>query len=157
MKTRSGTVRRGFLLLLMVAGCADQGTGEHRVTTEIEEGVEVVRNSNGSLYDVDLFRFEQIVTLHQDPDIPGSLLYPGPTRPWDEKGFAMDESGRFFVQDRGNDRVAVFDREGRYLRAPVAGRIMNGHLLGIVRNGQSGMEEYIAWRLNPQAAGFVYP
>jgi hypothetical protein len=34
---------------------------------------------------------------------------------------------------------------------------MNGHLLGIVRDRESGAEEYIAWRLDAVPDGFVYP
>ena len=60
------------------------------------------------------FHYERVVLLAQDPDSPESLLYPGATRPWDETGFLMDEKGWFYVQDRGNDRLAVFDPVGRY-------------------------------------------
>jgi hypothetical protein len=54
----------------------------------------------------------------------------------------------------------VVSPEGEYLgstRAPTDGRIMNGHLLGILRDRATGREDYMVWRLNPRPEGFVYP
>jgi len=59
-----------------------------------------------------------------------------PSVRWDERGFLMDAEGRFYVQDRGNSRIAVFDTNGRYERS--IGRAGQGpgeftflHLTGI--------------------------
>jgi hypothetical protein len=50
--------------------------------------------------------------------------------------------------------------EGEFLgiiRAPAAGRIMKGHLLGVLKDSQTGADIYAAWRLVAQSEGFIYP
>ncbi|MFC1500205.1 6-bladed beta-propeller [Candidatus Zixiibacteriota bacterium] len=136
MKTRTTRQLSAILTIILLTGCAEQGPGPHRFEKDLEDGAMVVVNHGAPRFEGDLFRFEQRVMLIQDTEVPASLLYPGPTRPWDEKGFLMDEEGSFYVQDRGNDRIAVFDPAGRYERS--IGRSGDGpgefafpHLTGI--------------------------
>jgi hypothetical protein len=101
---------------LLLLGCGGQRE-QHTFSLFIEEGVQVVANSGGARFEGDLFTYEHIAQLSQDQQVPESLLYPGDTRQWDEKGFLMDTEGWFYVQDRGNGRVAVFNPSGQYARS----------------------------------------
>ncbi|MFC1529877.1 6-bladed beta-propeller [Gemmatimonadota bacterium] len=140
MRTHTRALFLTTLLLLPATGCSDRNPGVHQFSESIEDGVPVARNTGGPRHEGELFDFEQVATLHQDTGVPESLLYPGQTRTWDAKGFVMDEAGWFYVQDRGNCRLAVFDPGGRYARG--IGRRGDGpgefgfpHLTGITPDG----------------------
>ena len=105
-----------LLCCLLLLGCSGQPRG-HTFEQRLEEGVLSAVNSGGPRFGGDLLTFEHIVQLVQDPQVPESLLYPGPTRRWDERGFLMDAEGWIYVQDRGNSRIAVFEPDGRYARS----------------------------------------
>lgn len=117
MRTRCRSTWFLSLCSFLLLGCSSQKTGQHSFQQYLEEGVQVAENTGGPRYEGDLFRYEQVVLLVQDPANPGSLLYPGASRPWDDKGFLMDAEGWFYAQDRGNYRIAVFDPSGQYVHS----------------------------------------
>jgi len=115
---RYRTLSVWYVLLLpipaiLLTGCTAD-TGGHRFVQRSEGDVATAFNSGGPRYQGELFRFEEQAVLIQDEERPESLIYPRASRRWDEKGFLMDEFGRYYVQDRGNRRIAVFDREGHF-------------------------------------------
>lgn len=116
---RSRRVIPGLVLLLAAAGCSNTPPDGHRFREYVENGVEVAENSGGPRFADDLFTYEELVTLQQDTSHPESLIYHSgrPLFPWDEKGFFVDEQGRYFIRDRGNYRIAVFDPVGCYERS----------------------------------------
>ncbi len=82
----------------------------------------------------------------------------------------VDDTGHIWLEvpewkraldGRGTGRLYhVLSPGGEFLgttRAPAPGRIMREHLLGIRVDPRTGREDYIVWRLVPQAKGFVYP
>jgi hypothetical protein len=81
----------------------------------------VALNSGGPKYFGDLFRYEQVAVLQQDPNRPESLMYMDIRFLRTEKGFFRGRDGYFYVGDSGGARIAVFDPEGRYLRS-IGGR-----------------------------------
>jgi len=72
-----------------------------------ENDVPVAETKNGPNYTGELFHYEEVVQLKQDESIPESLLYRS-------QGMSMDDNGFFYVADSGNNRIAVYDNQGRY-------------------------------------------
>ncbi len=98
------------LLLLLLTGCSGRGGNPaHEFVTLAEEGVPTAVNRGGPRYTEPLFHFEEVMELREDPANEASLLY-------DPRGFIQDESGNFFVIDAGNNRIALFDPSGAFVR-----------------------------------------
>ncbi len=118
--------------IILLAGCSGTPPGQHAFREYLDDGMPVAENSNGPRFEGDLFSYEELVTLHQDPGEPESLVYhmARPSFPWDEKGFFVDAEDRYFVRDRGNYRIAVFDQSGHYLRGIGRGGQGPGELSG---------------------------
>ena len=95
------------IALSLLAGCT--GGDSHRFRVEEVEGVRTVRTTGGPRFPGELFTYEEILTLHQDPTVPGSVL----TRP---AILTRDGSGAFYVADTGSNRISVFDAGGRFVR-----------------------------------------
>jgi len=96
------------LVISLTAGCSPGDTGtSHSFRTFRENGVMVAETSEGPRYQEPLFRYEEILTLDQNEDVEESLLFQA-------FHYLMDEEGRFYVQDYGNQRIAVFDGNGTY-------------------------------------------
>jgi hypothetical protein len=102
------------IVLLSCSGSPGEG---HAFTEYIEAGVHVASNSGGPKFDGELFKYEKVLTLTQDQTEPESYVYQGQEYLRAEKGFFLDKDGRFFVNDSGNARIAVFDAEGRFERS----------------------------------------
>jgi len=97
-----------------------------------------------------------------------TLTFPEKRSHW--SGIQVDDAGFLWLEvpewDQALDGYGVgrlyqvLSPDGEYLgttRAPAAGRVLRGHLLGVRIDPRTGREDYIAWRLLPQAEGFVYP
>ena len=101
-----------FVFVVLVSACSQSdggGTG-HSFTISSEYGVTTAWNENGPRTLGNIFRFEPILRLQQDPDNEESLLF-GPNE------FTMDQEGNFYVSDARNSRIAVFNHRGEYVRA----------------------------------------
>ena len=103
--------------LLLAVGCSGTRTGQYAFEEYVEAGIHIAATTNGPRFNEDLFHFEKVVTLQQDPDRPESFLYQSRSFLRTEKGFFMDEDGRFYVNDSGGARIAVFDAAGRFERS----------------------------------------
>ncbi len=124
MECLSSAARNGSLSVLsiliglvVIPGCGRARIGEHTFREFMEDGVLVAASTGGPLFEGELFRYEEVVTLQQEADRPESLLHGRTGFAWDEPGFLMDEDGRFFVGDRGSARIAVFDQAGQFERS----------------------------------------
>lgn len=106
-----------LLIPLLISGCSTSEAPQHTFSEYIDEGVLVAANAGGPRYQGDLFQYDRVVILNQDPDQPESLLASRSGFAWDEKGFFMDEEGRFIVRDRCNTRIAVYDPAGEFERS----------------------------------------
>ncbi len=108
---RATTVPSLLLSLFFLTSCGDRaGVSGHRFTITQEDGIEVALTSGGPKFEGPLFRFEVERTLREDPAVPESMLFrPGTVH--------MDDEGFFYVLDRGDCRIVVYDPEGRYLRS----------------------------------------
>ncbi|MFC1559344.1 6-bladed beta-propeller [Gemmatimonadota bacterium] len=82
-----------------------------------DAGIPVALNSGGPGYAGELFRYEPVVTLQQDDERPESFLYQSRSFIRTVKGFFLGEEGRYYVNDSGGARIAVFDQEGRFERS----------------------------------------
>jgi hypothetical protein len=102
-----------LFLLGSLCGCtkSDESSSSHSFQTYQADGVTIAETSGGSKYPGELFTYTHLLTLQQDPTNPPSLLY----RP--DPRFVMDEGGRFYVADDGNQRIAVYDEQGHFLRS----------------------------------------
>jgi hypothetical protein len=121
------------ILALAACGRSDRPEAHHTFRTVVEDGVSVAINEGGPRYREELFDYELLLTLRED-EREESLLY-------NPSEFLIGEDGRFYVADSGNDRIAVFDQQGRY-----------DHAIG--RRG-SGPGEFRAFRLEEVQTGVV--
>ncbi len=97
------------LLLLMLLGCGGSREIERFQVIE-EDGRTVAVTHGGPLYEGNLFTVEPIVQLRQDADHPETLLFsPGRFHP--------GPNGEYFLEDRGNGRIAVFGPDGSFVRS----------------------------------------
>ncbi len=97
-----------LLLFLSVNGCSKSSevSPSHSFTVTDENGITIAETTGRPKYEGELFEYELVVTLQED-DREESLLF-------NPAGFTTDESGYFYVSDTGNQRIAVFDPDGRY-------------------------------------------
>jgi hypothetical protein len=99
-----------FVILLLLPGCSGRSRNPgHEFITRTEEGMVTAVNRGGPRFTEPIFRFEEVLELREDPGNEASFLY----RP---RGFVQDEAGRFYVNDYGNRRIAVFDASGAFSR-----------------------------------------
>ncbi len=99
----------GLLVLLSGNIPIPQHT-DHTFRVYIEDGVEIAKTSERAKYTEPLFTYEPVLQLVQDSTDLESLLYrPG--------RFTSGLDGCFYVMDRGNHRVAVFDNNGQFIRS----------------------------------------
>lgn len=91
------------------AGCGGAGQPDHTFEIVEEDGVPLGVSSAIPKFDGELFTYEKILAIRPDPDIEESLLY----QPF---SFTLDDDGNYYVADRGNHRVGVFDAEGNFVR-----------------------------------------
>jgi hypothetical protein len=118
---------------LAACGRSDRPDTHHSFRTMVEDGVSVAVNEGGPRYREELFDYELQLTLQEDEREESLLFNPS--------AFLMGDDGRFYVADSGNDRIAVFDEQGRY-----------HHAIG--RRG-SGPGEFRAFRLEEVREGVV--
>ena len=118
---------RNILFLFLLTACSTREAGtSHSFRQYIENGVTIEETVGGPKYSDPLFQYERILTLKKDPAKPESYLF-NPGR------ITMDSNGLIYVTDRGNQRIAVFNRDGEYLR-------------GFGRKGE-GPGEFLSMRL----------
>jgi len=103
--------RLGYLpVLVVLASCSSGSEESHSFRIYREGEVTIAETIGGPKYEGELFEYEPVLTLKENPDNEDSYLFrPG--------SFTMDEDGYFYVIDGGNYRIAVFDSEGNYVRS----------------------------------------
>jgi len=103
----SRIVPTAVLVLVLIGGCGRgrPDTG-HSFEVVDEEGMPTAVTRGGPRYDEELFDYVPVLTLREDEREESLLFNPA--------GFHRDERGWYFVNDLGNDRIAVFDPYGRY-------------------------------------------
>jgi len=107
-----------FLVALSaLSGPALQDNPQHSFRIYQEDNVTVAITSGGPKYTEPLFDYEVVVTLKENPDRPESML-------WRSGDICMDRDGYFYVEDKGNGRIAVFDPQGEFVRS--FGRVGDG-------------------------------
>lgn len=102
-----------FLAVMVLACSSAEPPGEaasERFRVAEQDGVTVATTMGGALHGGNVFTFEPVLRLRQDPQQPDSLLF-NPIQ------LSVGPDGYYFVNDRGNTRIAVFDAEGNYVRA----------------------------------------
>jgi hypothetical protein len=108
-----------LLALLVVCGAAypQAGSRQHRFEVRQEDGVPTAVSRGAPKYESELFRYEHVLTLKQDPAVLESLIAGA-------KGFVMTEEGQFVVVDnkltRGGPvsaRLVLFDDQGACVRS----------------------------------------
>jgi len=98
-------------IYLISSACSnDETTQIHSFQIIEEDGVPVAVTSGGPKYEGELFHYEEIVRLEQDESNEESILYRATQ-------YLMGEDGNYYVNDRGNVRIAVFGTDGKYLRS----------------------------------------
>lgn len=114
-RRNSGRIGAGCLLMLgaVVSGACGADTGQPGHTFELVEhdGVPVAINSAIPKYDGEIFHYEMILEIRPDPDnFDETYLYQ-------PRSLTLGDDGLYYVADNGNDRIAVFDGEGNFVRA----------------------------------------
>jgi len=99
---------QNILILSILAACSSRESDTtHSFRIYEKDGVTIAETTGGPKYTGELFWYEQILVLEEDPEWEESLLYH-------PSHFLMDEDGFYYVADGGNERIAIFDPEGRY-------------------------------------------
>jgi len=99
-----------MVLLFLLVSCSPRSEETtHSFRIYEEDGVTIAENKGGSKYTGNIFTYEPVLRLHQDPENEESLLF-GPSE------FSMDQEGNYYVLDSRNYRIAVFNQRGEYLR-----------------------------------------
>ncbi len=127
MRFRSIILIGTCLFVATSTGCSTRQGDEHAFQVRDIGGVMTAVNSGGPKYSEELFTYEKVLTLQQDPDRPESLLH-------NAFSLTMDQEGIYYVEDHDNYRIAVFDSEGNYVRS-------------IGRQGEGPGEFTRGWRL----------
>ena len=114
---------------LVLGACAGGGQPGHTFEVVEEDGIPVAVSSEIPKFGGELFTYEKILVIRPDPDNRESLLY----RP---EFFTMGNDGLYYVADRGNHRVAVFDADGSFVRTfgregEGPGELRNPYLLSL--------------------------
>jgi len=100
IRSSLGRVLVGGVLLVLASGCA---AGDHVVAGDVAPGDSLPPSLAGELpYRLDL---ERVIGAYGSG--PGQMAYP--------EGVAVDDLGRLFVSDTGNNRVLRFDQAGIFL------------------------------------------
>lgn len=96
-------------LLIHAGACRNQQDG-WKGKTEIELGIEIVKNPDNPVLDASVLHFEEELSLGE--------MEGGEEHPFSRiSGIAVDREERIYVLDYAEARVKVFDRNGHYLRA----------------------------------------
>jgi hypothetical protein len=99
-----------LLLALLVASCSRDTGRTHGFEVTQESGLRRAVNTGGPRYEGELFAYERVVTLQENPQDPESLL--------DEPAwFVMDEQGGFYLNHNHDRRIQVFAPDGTYRRS----------------------------------------
>lgn len=97
---------RNILILFFLSACSSSyEENSHGFQIYEENGVSIAETSGGPKYEGNIFRFQKICELIEDPNNPESQLYRS-------KAYVADEAGYFYVADEGNGRIAVFNPDG---------------------------------------------
>ncbi len=100
-----------FSIYLITAACTSDETEQiHTFQIFEEEGVPVAITSGGPKYEGELFEYEEVVRLEQDESREETILFRA-------SQYLMGEDDNYYVNDRGNVRIAVFGPDGKYLRS----------------------------------------
>jgi hypothetical protein len=101
------TLLCGVLLFVGGSTSCTSDPERHSFRVHREGGIPVAETRGGPRYEGELFAFDPITTLNQDPADPASLLYR-------INDMTMDNDGNVYVVDNRSLRIAVFDAEGNY-------------------------------------------
>ncbi len=113
-----GTAPLALFVFLVVCGAAypQAGLRQHRFEVRQENGVPTAISRGAPKFQGELFRYEHLLTLKQDPAVLESLIARA-------KGFAMTQDGRFVVVDNKftqsgpvSGRLVLYDDRGIYVR-----------------------------------------
>jgi len=97
-----------ILYLAACTGSPDE-TG-HSFRIYEEDGVTIAETTGGPKYEGEIFSYEPVVTLRQDPQDEESLIYYA-------RYMTMDSEGNYYVVDGSAYRIVVFDQAGEYVRS----------------------------------------
>ncbi len=105
----------GIVILLsatVLSACtkSNQVDQTHSFRIYEENGITIAETTGGPKYTHPIFEFEEVVRLKQDESQEESLLNR-------VNQYLMGDDGHFYVLDRGNQRIAVFDQAGEYVRS----------------------------------------
>jgi len=103
-----------FLPVLLVAAtavaCSSPSSLPHAFELMTVDGIPTAVSRNGPRYEGELFTYTPIVTVREEESRPESFLG---SVGW----FALGEDGTIFLLHQQDQRIQVFDSEGRYRRS----------------------------------------
>lgn len=106
-----------FLLSTLFSACSLGDKQTHSFEIVTENGVQISRTQGGPKYSGEIFDYEFVHTLNEDPQNPESLLdQPA----W----FAMDRNGLCYLPHNHDKRIQVFNSNGDYVNS--FGRLGDG-------------------------------
>jgi len=105
-------MRLSLLVIIpaLLGACTSQDDGfEHAFHEYRDQGIRVAETQHAPRYEGELFEYLPVLRIVEDPQITSSYLA-------DPGDFVRDSNGYFYVPDKKDSRIVVFDSEGRYIR-----------------------------------------
>lgn len=100
-----------FTIAILILGCSPRSDNKnHLFESSFIDGVLTVTNRGNPKYTEQLFRYEEVLRLKEDPGNDDSILFI-------PVSYVQNGEGKFYVVDFGRNRIAVFDRNGNFIRA----------------------------------------
>jgi hypothetical protein len=97
------------VLILLLAWPSGTGGPDHQFETITVDGVPTAITRGGPLHSEHLFTYTRVLQLREDPANDASLML-------DPGRFIRDDMGFYYVIAPSDHRVAMFDREGAFVR-----------------------------------------
>lgn len=102
---------RYLLIFAVVAACSsEEQASVHSFRVYEENGVTIAETTGGPKYVSELFQYEKILEIWPDSAQPESFLI-------DPTDVVMDKNGYIYVLDGRENRIAVYNPEGSYVRS----------------------------------------
>ncbi|MEW6455785.1 MAG: NHL repeat-containing protein [Acidobacteriota bacterium] len=97
-----------ILLFISFSSCSRGKSGKWKGKVEYEGKIKVVNNPSEPVYGELILELKEVLSIG-NPDEENYSFY----RP---RNFELDEKGNFYILDRGNFRIQVYNKNGKYIK-----------------------------------------
>jgi len=98
-----------FIPAILGACTAHDDVVDHTFREYWDQGIRIAETQHAPRYEGELFEYIQVLQIAEDTRTPSSYLA-------DPGDFVRDDNGIYYVPDKRDRRIVVFDSGGRYIR-----------------------------------------